>query len=324
MVDEKFLIIYHKEDNDGLFSMAIFYNYIINELNKNAVIDIEGHDYISIAEKYSIDEDIHELFNNYNYVIMVDLSFSNSSLFKIINNEYKNQFIWIDHHYPIILKSVNENFDKIQGIRDIHNSALYNVYKYCYPFNNIPNIFNILSGWDSFSYERLGYKLDFVRNVNVGVNIIYKLKSDNIIKFVNDVIYNYTEEIIEKNIVTFYDIGKRINDYEDEKYKEQINNYGDFNWLVNGEPAIMIMYQGPSSSLMFKEYIDTKYKRGIVLKYTGKDNWVLSLYNINNDDNTFHCGNYLREKYNGGGHEGAAGCTILAKNFMKLLTSKTV
>ena len=46
MRDKRFLIIYHKEDNDGLFSMAIIYNYLIHELHvdmKN--IDLFGADF---------------------------------------------------------------------------------------------------------------------------------------------------------------------------------------------------------------------------------------------------------------------------------------
>ena len=46
MGDKRFLIVYHKEDNDGLFSMAIIYNYLTHELNvdrKN--IDLFGADF---------------------------------------------------------------------------------------------------------------------------------------------------------------------------------------------------------------------------------------------------------------------------------------
>ena len=46
MGEKKYLIIFHKEDNDGLFSMAIIYNYLIHELHvdrKN--IDLFGADY---------------------------------------------------------------------------------------------------------------------------------------------------------------------------------------------------------------------------------------------------------------------------------------
>jgi hypothetical protein len=32
---KKYLIIYHREDNDGLFSMAIIYNYLINRLGED-------------------------------------------------------------------------------------------------------------------------------------------------------------------------------------------------------------------------------------------------------------------------------------------------
>ena len=45
-MDDKYLIIYHKEDNDGLFSMAIIYNYLTEEkhINRN-MISLFGADY---------------------------------------------------------------------------------------------------------------------------------------------------------------------------------------------------------------------------------------------------------------------------------------
>ena len=46
MRDKRFLIIYHKEDNDGLFSMAIIYNYLIHEFRVDRKkIDLFGADY---------------------------------------------------------------------------------------------------------------------------------------------------------------------------------------------------------------------------------------------------------------------------------------
>ena len=45
-----------------------------------------------------------------------------------------------------------------------------------------------------------------------------------------------------------------------------------------------------------------------------------ALYSYNtNDNDDFHCGKYLKEKYKGGGHAGAAGCTISEKDFIKVL-----
>ena len=49
----------------------------------------------------------------------------------------------------------------------------------------------------------------------------------------------------------------------------------------------------------------------------------MSMYNINEDECT-HCGEFLKKKYNGGGHKGAAGCTFTEAQFIKILKSKTI
>jgi hypothetical protein len=35
MNDKNILIIYHKEDNDGLFSLGVIYNYLVHENHTN-------------------------------------------------------------------------------------------------------------------------------------------------------------------------------------------------------------------------------------------------------------------------------------------------
>ena len=52
-MNKKFLIWYHNEDNDGLFSASIIKSYLIHELNipeKNIVL--EGMTYFLFAENY--------------------------------------------------------------------------------------------------------------------------------------------------------------------------------------------------------------------------------------------------------------------------------
>ena len=47
----------------------------------------------------------------------------------------------------------------------------------------------------------------------------------------------------------------------------------------------------------------------------------MSLYNTRNDI-TFDCGAYLRQKYGGGGHVGAAGCTLENEQFFEIIRKK--
>jgi nanoRNase/pAp phosphatase (c-di-AMP/oligoRNAs hydrolase) len=74
---------------------------------------------------------------------------------------------------------------------------------------------------------------------------------------------------------------------------------------------------------MFKCLRKKGIRHGLVFKHQPDGNWVLSMYNINDNDN-FHCGDFLRAKYNGGGHKGAAGCTLDEKTFIKILKNKRI
>ena len=47
------------------------------------------------------------------------------------------------------------------------------------------------------------------------------------------------------------------------------------------------------------------------------------MYNVI-DNHEFHCGTYLKNKYGGGGHEGAAGATISIDTFINILKTKSI
>jgi len=329
-MDKKYLLIYHAEDNDGVFSCAIIYNYLTIELHvKPKDIVFEGATYKAIADLYNSEDDIINLKEEYTNIIMTDISFNNVKIMQYLKKHFGHNFIWIDHHAPIIKESHQQGFDDIEGLRDTTRSAILNAYKYLYdPFdekyNNktLPEYFRILSGWDSFTYEQEGYSLDYVRNVNVGTNITFKLNITAIIEVVNKILNDndYGEYIIDG----LYDKGQSINEYEDEKNRQLIDNYGDYTWTVDGRPACALFLQGPSSSLIFESCLPHT-KNGIVFKRDKYGYWVISLYNTKREyDKEFHCGEYLKKTYKGGGHAGAAGCTILEKQFVKILNAHKI
>lgn len=80
---------------------------------------------------------------------------------------------------------------------------------------------------------------------------------------------------------------------------------------------MMLVMHGSSGSMTF-ESVKDEYDNGIVFKHLKDGKWTMSLYNMKSED-TFDCGAYLKEKYNGGGHKGAAGCTITQEKFFELL-----
>lgn len=350
---KEYLIIYHKEDNDGVFSAAIIEDYILNNLHMPLEdLVFIGADYNMLNEfiqdERNSPKQLHEDFKR---IIMTDISFNNSKFMNNLYKEFGDDFIWIDHHAPIIKESYRLTFGKCPGIRDTQRSAILNMWKFLYdPFDEaynekkVPELLRILSAWDSWTYEKEGYEADYVRNVNKGTTIKYNLelgKARELIHNLVDVYINgksthgmsevFKDEYIIREL---HEFGKQLNDYDDIINKGIIETAGDKSWeiILHDEdkpehPLVrkccVIFHQGATNSLVFKSLRNTDIRNGVIFKHNPSGTWTISLYNINDED-WFHCGEYLKEKYKGGGHKGAAGCQVTQKQFIKILNSKTI
>lgn len=315
----KYLVIYHKEDNDGLFSMAIICNYLVNELkvpvNK---IEIFGANYNDLA-KFTLSN-----CDDYTHVFMSDISFNDLNMMKKMYDKYGDNFTWIDHHAPVIENAPKFGFDKAKGLRDTHHSALQNAFTYLYPKTELPKVLHVLSAFDSMTAEQEGYTKEYCNFVNTGVNNKYDLQPKDIITYVHELIYGYTAADNKADLAKFEADGKFENNINDRNNKNIIKDYGDLTWTVENRKACALFLQGRSSSFMF-ETVKNEVLNGIVFKHQPDGNWTLSLYNTDDDNNGgFHCGNYLKEHYNGGGHEGAAGATITQEQFIEILKKKSI
>ena len=298
--------------------------------------------------EFSKDNKVEDLHRDFENLIITDISFNDVSYMKKLWKEFGNNFIWCDHHAPIIKASFENKFSDIPGIRDTKRSAILNVWKFLYDqfdeaYNKkeVPELLRILSGWDSWSYEREGYEFDYVRNINKAVTVNYELKLGEARKLVHDLYMIYVEKTpIESMGMTnkdeplineLHEIGKKLNEYDDQVMRDIIEKSGDRTWKLaiwdedkqefSYRNACAIFHQGQSNSTFFKSLIDTNYQNGIVFKHQPNGNWVVSLYNVKDGD-SFHCGEFMKRSYKGGGHAGAAGCTLTEAQFIKVLKSK--
>ena len=334
----RYLLIYHKDDNDGLISGALINKWLKFTYKKDADITLCPSTYSELSELWESGEVANSWNNEYDYIIMTDLSFNEVSAMKYLKNTFKNHFIWIDHHAPAIKASIKEGYGGLEGYRDTNQSAILNAYRYFYdPLNitrengTLPNVLRVLSAYDSFSYEREGYEFDYVEAVNLGANSMYELDFDKCTQMLNDILYyDYTEYVWKASINNDYILanlekcGKIIQKYERQKNKKIITDYGDGDWFIENtnRKCIVLFMQGQTSLIMF-DSVKHLYSNAAVFKRTPTGNWTMSLYNTNINDN-FHCGEYLKEKYKGGGHSGAAGCTLPESKFLKMLKTKTI
>jgi oligoribonuclease NrnB/cAMP/cGMP phosphodiesterase (DHH superfamily) len=331
----QYLIIYHREDNDGLFSMAIMYDYLTRVMNvpkEQIVLSGCNHNEIS---NISLDK---QFFKTYENVIITDISFKAPQMEKLYK-KLGNKLIWIDHHKPII-QEVNK-LCMIEGSRSTTISAILNMWNWLYnPFNldthdeenGLPNpeLLNILSAYDSWSFDIWGYDKEYVRNVNTGVHNAFNLDVETIIEYVSNYVqyingtlpYKLKEDQQSDVIREFEIQGERYNKTEDLKRHKIVRENGSLFTVAGDHKACVIFETSGYGSNYFSEVKD-EYRHGIIFRHLKDGNWALSLYNTHDEDE-FHCGEYLKSKYGGGGHTGAAGCQLTEEQFLQVLTSKSL
>lgn len=328
---KKAFIIYHKDDNDGVFSGALMYYYFNRIVGKQSCnIKTVGVDYNDLRsyDKAKLDE----LRAEYKYLVITDVSLP-LELMEYAYNLWGKDFIWIDHHAPIIEAMTNAGLNKkVKGIRSIKESALYHAYQFCTEARGkntaTPYLLRILSALDSWHYDVFDKEL--CRAVNAGTTNEFKLDISAVIK------------LIEKNGLddsaswdALLEQCKQIGNVLVEKSKRRdadlIARSGDYNWTItdkNGNPlrmACALFTQGPSSSLMFETADEERAQCGLIFKHNPDRTWTISLYNTREKfDQEFHAGQWCREKYQGGGHAGAAGCTISEEQFIEALKTRRI
>lgn len=356
MRKKRYLIIYHKEDADGLVSAAIIYNYILYKLHNGddntIVIDTFGATYNELtaminqygaANKGMI---VDILFHQYDCIFMTDISFNESEVMKLLYNKFKDSFVWIDHHFPVIHTSYKEKFDNIPGKRDTRTSAIGLSYIYCYgddmfkqldeQIKEIPVIFKQLAGYDSFNWEYHGCTFEECYNVNKGFEYLTKLDFDIILIKVKNILSSRDNTSLLYNIKNdYYDKGKEIAEYEDEYWNNIIKTSGDDTFVIDGKygperKTLVLVMQGKTCSTYFKSLINTDIKNVVVFKRVPnpKDNkvWTASVYNIRReDDEEFNVGMYLKKRYKyAGGHRGCGGFSATNTQFNKIFKTHKI
>ena len=361
MRKKKYLIIYHKEDADGLVSAAIIYNYILYKLyngNKDEVeIETLGTTYTELTamiNQYGAPNKgmvVDMLRIMYDGIFMTDISFNESEVMKLLYNKFKDSFVWIDHHFPIIQSSIEEGFDIIPGKRDKRTSAIGLSYIYCYgddmfktleeQLKEIPVLFKQLAGYDSFNWEYHGCTFEECYNVNKGFEYLTKLDLNVIIEKVKYILsLNNKDDIDFNNQLymlknSYYDKGKEIAEYEDEYWKNIIQTSGDDTFIIDGKygperKTLVLVMQGKTCSTFFKSLIDTDIRNVAVFKRVpnpqNDKTWNVSVYNVRReDDKEFNVGMYLKKRYKfGGGHSGAGGMSLSNAQFNKIFKTHKI
>lgn len=341
MEKKKVLLVYHKEDNDGVFSAALVLWHLFHTKQLNIRyedVDLLGTEYVELENKWKSGE-VVKWKDKYDNVIMTDVSFNTWKAMKQLYLDFGSNFIWIDHHRPKIKDSFKHRYDVTSGLRDTHKSAILLAYQYFIdPLNEKfdkgtnPQVLGALSAYDCWNWDGLGYDGEECKTINVAVNVLIKLDIVKALGIINNIMNDYGDRTDQDR--NYYDEYLRRG-YEYRKYQkyewENLMKIADKNWKVidkkNGitRTAAAVFYQGPTNSMMF-DSIKDEVECGIVIKpdtVTGRV--VVSLYNTKDGySEEFDCGDFANRIYRGGGHQGASGFNISLTKLNKLIKTKTL
>lgn len=325
----KYIIIYHRDDNDGVCSAAILKHYlIVKELATEGDITMFPATYTILTQYVNEHGGIENAFKDWDNIIMTDMSFDTGKWMIKLHEMYGSRFTWIDHHAPIIAEVDRANVI-INGVQRTECSAILNAYKYCwdvfdteYLLGKAPLVLVYLSAWDSFSFERENLDRDEVRMVNTAFTSMSEITVDWYYERMDKILtsWSYNQKLVAEAL----ELGRRITEKKDKADADMIarNGIGGFTVGPDNRSAVAIFLSGPTNSIMFKS-VAGKYQHGIVFKSDNTGNIVVSLYNVV-EKHDFHCGEYLKNTYGGGGHEGAAGCTLTIDKFTKIMKTKHI
>lgn len=335
--EKKSLIVYHKDDNDGVFSTALIQYHLLNlvESLRFDTDDIEllPADYGILSEKWKSKE-VKTWPEKYEHVFLTDLSFNDWKAMKFLADKMKYNFIWFDHHAPAIAESVRRGYDNVEGFRETYKSAILLVYEHYFDpldikFNDgrCPRVLGALSAYDCWNWNGLGYNDEECKCINVAVNVMVDLDIVKALGLIS-ITMSSDGERIESEDDSMYNMyveqGYRYRKYQKYEWK-QLMRQADLGWKVGDRSAAAVFIQGPSNSMMF-DTIKDGVECGIVFKIDSSSNvCVVSLYNVKEEyDEEFDCGRFMKENYHGGGHRGSAGATIKLSKLNKLLKTKTL
>lgn len=335
--EDKVLLIYHKDDNDGVYSAALIYRYLDEKLS----VPVDG--ITTLGADYNIldtmKKDIKKWKELHTAVIMTDVSFNDWRAMSKLKKEFGNRFMWIDHHGPAIKQSVEHGYDDVPGMRETWTSAIGLAYEWLWdPLRvhksntEMPLTLQYLAGWDSWNPSAYGIgNIDDCMAINLAVNMDTHLSLPRAIHEVRDMMYS-DGSMSDSGRSSFYELeesGQTILEYQKSQWATLVKENAEYGWTVNGRPAVALFMQGPTTSMIF-ESIKDEVKNAIVFKHAANGKWNFSVYNTKKEyDKEIHLGNYLKsipEKvgYKVGGHPGASGGTISQAKFLHILRKKSI
>lgn len=267
-MDLKTLIVYHSKDYDGICS---------REIVKKAYPDAETFG-------FNYGDKIPDNLDTYDQLILVDISFPPD-----IMKGIKDRLIWVDHHITAIQDSEKNGYAGVPGIRKIGEGACSLAWKY-FMKSPVPEAVSLLSAYDVWDKEKHDWERETLP-FQYALRGLYGL--------------DLTAEIIESDPLNIIQEGKIILRYQKEEWKNCVNKNA-FPVTVDGKLKGLAMITTNTGSSQF-DHVYPDYDIFVWGTLGGDGIFRFSIASNSERVSEFNCGVYMKEHYNGGGHQGVAG-----------------
>jgi oligoribonuclease NrnB/cAMP/cGMP phosphodiesterase (DHH superfamily) len=329
-------VILHHNDMDGVVAARIMYDYIRTSTNIE-MVETVACSYNRTAEKKILDPD-YDLSRS--ILIILDYSLEPEDLLDMVDLLTIRNIIWIDHHISAIQKMASIADNRIGLIPGLRVSAglcaaeltwLF-VHGATQPFTFDNKIIYHGVTYDTSKQLALDALLEKIPigTVDVGDWDVYRHKindrPDGIYlekyyrkelpspKAFNPKVFIpfLTDDPNDPALIAALAEGKLIYEYELSQYSSKVKHNG-FPAIITGFKdieAIAINMEAHTGKVFesVPEIYDT-YEVGVVYNYNGKK-WVYSFYRLGkNPEKIINCA-AIAMTFGGGGHIGAAGCTV--------------
>lgn len=298
MDKRKILVCYHRADYDGVFSAIICKEYYES---KGVRVDVFGWNYGD--ELF----DVNDKIEKYQGIVMVDICIPPLHMKQLADS---GKLTWIDHHETAIKDSENFGFNEVPGIRTIGTAAVELVWKYFYPNKPAPIIIQYIGAYDVWDKERFNWEEDVVP-LQYGLKDTYGL---SLKKLEGD-----WENLCE-DCEWIMDNGFIIFNWIKHSSESWVQNCG-FEVSVGEQGLKGIAIITPITGSLVFESVIQKYDLFLVVQVRDNAGRIsVSMYTEPDKDlGGFSCGEYMKEKYGGGGHACSAGCNSIDEETFRRL-----
>lgn len=300
--NKKALVVTHRSDLDGKFSGLIILKALSESGIESEYIEWNYGDELPNFE---------EIYNNFTDLIMADISFPPETML-LLKNKFTgdHSLTLIDHHFTLIEDSLKYGFNDIPGIRRNGTAACELCWEYFYPSHPTPRVIEYLGCYDVWNKTRHSWDHE-VLPFQYGLKTRYGLNMQVLLPIFNDLLY----EIIDLDEIIHE--GEIILKYLERTWKSACKMYS-FEVRVDNKYHGICLLTTEFTSNVFNS-ISKDYDVVICCNRKSPDIFNIGMYKDPDKCPEFNCGDYLREKYNGGGHKCSSGCTLNLEQFRTLV-----